>query len=195
MCGAVLQADKRILYTDCGFIFLCHPGIYCIHLIASLREWTGRWQQDINGCSNPALLQTAPHATRATKKTAVLLSRLSVVLIHIKLYGFWQSLTTRRAGFRQIIASCFVSDALFRGKIRIPNYSTTDLSKPNGYCVYLHVKHYKILRSAHERVFICFVWISEETAIISLYSINWLVFITEKVCVYCAVRTERLNMI
>ena len=39
-------------------------------------------------------------------------------------------------------------------------------------------------------VFMCFVWISEQTAIISLYNINRLVFITETVCVYCAVRTE-----
>ena len=31
-------------------------------------------------------------------------------------------------------------------------------------------------------VFMCFVWISEQTAIISLYSINWLVFITETEC-------------
>jgi hypothetical protein len=38
-------------------------------------------------------------------------------------------------------------------------------------------------------VFMCFVWISEQTAIISLYSINWLVCITEMECVYCAVRT------
>jgi hypothetical protein len=38
-------------------------------------------------------------------------------------------------------------------------------------------------------VFMCFVWIWEQTAIISLYSVNWLVFITETVCVYCAVRT------
>ena len=35
--------------------------------------------------------------------------------------------------------------------------------------------------------FMCFVWIWEQTAIISLYSINWLVFITETECVYCAV--------
>jgi len=41
-------------------------------------------------------------------------------------------------------------------------------------------------------VFPCFVWIWEQTAIISLYSINWLVFITETVCVYCAVRTGSL---
>ena len=40
------------------------------------------------------------------------------------------------------------------------------------------------------RVFICFVWFSEQTAIISLYNINWLVFITETECFYCAVRTE-----
>jgi len=39
----------------------------------------------------------------------------------------------------------------------------------------------------------CFVWIWEQTAIISLYSINWLVFVTEGECVYCAVRTEPLN--
>ena len=37
--------------------------------------------------------------------------------------------------------------------------------------------------------FMCFVWICEQTAIISLYSTNWLVFITDTDCVYCAVRT------
>jgi hypothetical protein len=35
----------------------------------------------------------------------------------------------------------------------------------------------------------CFVWIWEQTAIVSLYSINWLVFTTETECVYCAVRS------
>ena len=39
------------------------------------------------------------------------------------------------------------------------------------------------------RVLMCFVWIWEQTAIISLYSIDWLVFITETECVYCAVRS------
>jgi hypothetical protein len=38
-------------------------------------------------------------------------------------------------------------------------------------------------------VFVCFVRIWEQTAIISLYSINWLVFITETECVYCTVRS------
>ena len=44
-------------------------------------------------------------------------------------------------------------------------------------------------------VFMCFVWTSEQTAIISLYSINWLVCITETEGVYCAVRTGSLYII
>ena len=40
-----------------------------------------------------------------------------------------------------------------------------------------------------QTVCVCFVWISEQTAIISLYSIDLLVFITETECVYCAVRS------
>ena len=44
-------------------------------------------------------------------------------------------------------------------------------------------------------VYMCFVWIWEQTAIIYLYSINWLVFITETECVYCAVRSGSLNKI
>ena len=42
-------------------------------------------------------------------------------------------------------------------------------------------------------VFMCFVWIWEQTAIISLYSINLSVFITEPDSVYCAVRAGSLN--
>ena len=38
---------------------------------------------------------------------------------------------------------------------------------------------FKILRSAHTAVFMCFVSISEQTAIISLYNINWPISITE----------------
>ena len=43
-------------------------------------------------------------------------------------------------------------------------------------------------------VFMCFVLILEQTAIISLYSIDWLVFVTEMECVYCVVRTDILYM-
>jgi len=40
-----------------------------------------------------------------------------------------------------------------------------------------------------------FLWISEQTAIIPLNSINWLVFVTEIDCVYCTIRTECLTII
>ena len=43
-------------------------------------------------------------------------------------------------------------------------------------------------------MFMCSVWISEQTEIISLYNINWLAFITETECVYCAVRTGYLKI-
>ena len=41
----------------------------------------------------------------------------------------------------------------------------------------------------------CFVWIWEQTAIISQYSINWLVCIAETDSVYCVVRTGCLYII
>ena len=44
-------------------------------------------------------------------------------------------------------------------------------------------------------VSMCFVWIWEQTVIISLYSIIWLVCIAETECVYCAVRTGCLYII
>jgi len=40
--------------------------------------------------------------------------------------------------------------------------------------------------------FVCFVWISEQTANFALQNIKRLVFITEVESVYCAVRTESL---
>ena len=65
----------------------------------------------------------------------------------------------------------------------------------SGHNMYRRVLYLQILRSVHRIVFMCFVWIWEQTAIISLYNINWLVCITETECVYCAVRTEFLNII
>jgi len=39
---------------------------------------------------------------------------------------------------------------------------------------------------------LCLAWISEQTAIISLCRINWLIFVTEAESVYCAIRTGSL---
>jgi len=62
---------------------------------------------------------------------------------------------------------------------RVPQYS---LFVPVGY---EGTKSIKIVSVS----VMYFVWIWEQTAIISLYSINWLVIITDICSVYCAVRT------
>jgi len=53
-----------------------------------------------------------------------------------------------------------------------------------------HQYNIQISTFCSHSVFRCFVWISEQTAIISLYSINWLVFITETGRGYCTVLVE-----
>jgi hypothetical protein len=67
-----------------------------------------------------------------------------------------------------------------------------NLLKPSGHYMY----HQFNIHKSHVLPTLCiynFVWISEQTAFISLYSINWLVSITETECVYCAVRIGSLN--
>jgi hypothetical protein len=49
-------------------------------------------------------------------------------------------------------------------------------------------------RPAAHNVFVCFVFIWEQTATCATYNINWLVFITETKSVYSAVRTGSLNI-
>jgi len=46
-----------------------------------------------------------------------------------------------------------------------------------------------------KNIFMCFVCICEQTTIISLYGINWLVSTTKMERVHCAVRTEYLNAV
>ena len=41
----------------------------------------------------------------------------------------------------------------------------------------------------------CFVWIREQTAIISIHSFKQMVFVTEMECVYSAIRTEYWSVI
>ena len=61
-------------------------------------------------------------------------------------------------------------------------------SQPSGHYMYTSSTFNNSTFCPHS-VFMCFMCISEQTVIISLYNIKWLVFITEKECVYCAVRT------
>jgi hypothetical protein len=61
------------------------------------------------------------------------------------------------------------------------------------YVMHQQIEHSVIVRSTHT-VFLCFVFISKQTATCATYTINWLVFITEMKSVYSAVRTGALNI-
>jgi hypothetical protein len=71
-------------------------------------------------------------------------------------------------------------------------FFNVNLLKPTGYVMHQQVQHSIIVLSAHT-VFMCFVFIWEQTATCAIYSINWLVFIAEMKSVYSAVRTGSLN--
>jgi len=62
-------------------------------------------------------------------------------------------------------------------------------SKPRIYLTYHQVQHPEIQNNAHIK-FVCFVWISEQTATFALYNItsNGWFCIAEVESVYCAVR-------
>ena len=65
--------------------------------------------------------------------------------------------------------------------------------EPSGNYMYyqFNIQQFYVLPT--QTVFMCFVWIWEQTAIISLYSIKLSVFKTEAESVYCAVRNGSLN--
>jgi hypothetical protein len=70
------------------------------------------------------------------------------------------------------------------------SYEHLNLLEPSTYFMYHLLWHSEILRSAQNAFVFCLDLIS---AIISLYTINVSVFITEADSVYCAVRTAPLN--
>jgi len=78
--------------------------------------------------------------------------------------------------------ACYTSRRLPNG-VRVARLSTTAIKFKAQWSLYVP-PHWTFGHSAFypHSVFVCFVWIWEQTAIISLYSINWLVFITETEC-------------
>ena len=64
--------------------------------------------------------------------------------------------------------------------------------KPTGHVMQQQFNIQQLYALPHT-VFMCFVFIWEQTATCATYSINWLVFMTEMKSVYSAVRTGPLN--
>ena len=68
-----------------------------------------------------------------------------------------------------------------------------NLLKPTGYVMYHQFNIQQLY--ALPTLYLCFVFIWEQTATYAPYSINWLVFITEMKSVYSAARTGSLNKV
>jgi hypothetical protein len=76
--------------------------------------------------------------------------------------------------------------------LRGQNVVFFNLLQPTCYVMHQQFNILTTVRTAHT-VFMCFVFIWEQTATCAIYSKNWLVFITEMKSVYSAVRTGSLN--
>jgi hypothetical protein len=75
--------------------------------------------------------------------------------------------------YREIIAVCSEIHTKHTNTLCWKNAGLMDVKKNWAFCPH--------------SAFMRFVWIWELTAIISLHSINWLVFVTDMQCVYCEV--------
>ena len=85
-----------------------------------------------------------------------------------------------------------VSYCIRNGAVSPPPYSFLNVLKPTGHVMHQQFDIQQLYALPHT-VFMCFVFIREQTATCATYSLNWLVFITEMKSVYCAVRTGSLN--
>ena len=105
----------------------------------------------------------------------------------------WPSVTDRKFGGLQEMRCNFMR----------PEYIYRQSSKRSGHYMYRTVVTicttsltFNNSTFCPNSVFMCFVWISEQTAIISLYNINWVVCITERECLLrgtdCTLRLRRL---
>jgi hypothetical protein len=118
-----------------------------------------------------------PHSDRYTCRTVVTIrtAQLSLYVPHSGHYTYRTVVTIRTAQW-----SLYVPHSGHYMYRTVVTMCTTSLTFNNStFCPHT--------------VFMCFVWIWEQTAIISLYNINWLVCITETEIVFCAVRTGCLN--
>ena len=146
-----------------------------------LNCWHGAWLDTVMKVTCSWLIPaiTSEHRPATWKVVAGLFWwHLRLFLYLLKLYLTRSLALTNTASF-PLSVYVFCNDLCFT----MQHYWLLFITETE--CVYCAVRTgylYTILRSAPYSVFMCFVWISEQTAVISLYSINWLLFRTETEC-------------
>ena len=120
-----------------------------------------------------------PHSGHCMYRTVVTICTAQWSL-HVPHSGHYMCRSVAYYMYRPVVTICTAQWSLY-----VP---------PSGHYMYHQFNIHNSTFCPHS-VFMCFVWISEQTAIISLYNTDWLVFVTETESVYCAVRTGCLSVI
>ena len=93
--------------------------------------------------------------------------------------------------YRTVVTVCTAQCSLYVPYSGHYMYRTVVTIRTAQWSLYVpHSGHYMYRQFNIQQFYVlstqlCFVWTSEQTAIISLYNINWLVFITERECLLC----------
>ena len=90
------------------------------------------------------------------------------------LYHFLSQSISLPSSLRWFCDAVTTNDVAVRGLRRSPDREWVLISclSIRGYIIYQHIQRFKNSTFCPRSVFTCFVWTSEQTAIISLYSIN-----------------------
>ena len=97
----------------------------------------------------------------------------------ISWYSFLKLTKQKPDHARQSLFNVFPGDSFTASFQSLPQATVLSFLEPGVYRMYLPGLTINNSTFCPNSVFMCFVWIWEQTAIISLYSINWLVCITE----------------
>jgi hypothetical protein len=127
-------------------------------------------------------------------KWGSLLTKNTLIVINLENETLQYNLNQGKWLFSLIISVFFPPLYFYNKKFQLHKLSNAfvfNLSKPTGFVMH-HQFNFQQLY-ALPTPYLCFVFVWEQTATCTSYSINWLVFITEVKSVYSAVRTGSLN--
>ena len=144
-----------------------------VQMPSILRQGRGAMNTDSYASNRSLLWIWSQKYPVAMSQNILLVTPSSFTGIHTPIQFVSRALDKRKTG------NVLPSRTEVRGALLSVSYVLNPL-KLSGYYMYHQVQHLNILRSAHT---VCFEWVSEHTAIISLHSSNWLLFITrDAVC-------------
>jgi len=150
---------------------------------------------EVPSCTPVLLWMLKEHRIKKRKRDGIIRNITAIVSIH---YNFSRHRKTlQSAPFRELTQNCcWCLEERMRWRFCSAHSwllcKFINFIKPTVYVMHQQFNIQQLYALPHT-VFMCFVFIWEQTATCATYSVNWLVFITEMKSVYSAVRTGSLN--